>query len=45
MAPLLAEVRPDNSWLKADIQAWLTKHGIVYETSDTKAILLEKVGE
>nr|DAV48155.1 MAG TPA: Putative stress-responsive nuclear envelope protein [Caudoviricetes sp.] len=38
-------MRPDNSWLKADIQAWLTTHGIAYETSDTKAILLEKAGE
>jgi len=38
-------VKPDNSWLKADIQKWLDDHGKVYEITDTKAILLEKAGD
>ncbi|WP_420681777.1 hypothetical protein [Enterococcus innesii] len=45
MAPLIAEVKPDSSWLKFDIQKWLDERGIDYETTDTKAILLEKAGD
>lgn len=45
MVPLVAEVKPDNSWLKSDIQKWLDERGIAYETTDTKAILLEKAGD
>jgi len=45
VAPLIAEVKPDSSWLKSDIQKWLDERGITYETTDTKAILLKKVGD
>jgi len=38
-------VKPDNSWLKADIQKWLDERGIPYEATDTKAVLLEKAGD
>jgi hypothetical protein len=34
---------PDDSWLKADIQAWLTDKGISFTLSMTKAQLLELI--
>ena len=33
---------PDDSWLKADIQDWLTFNGIKWSASDTKSQLLER---
>jgi hypothetical protein len=33
-------VIPDDTWLKADIQAWLTNAGIAYPSDATKAELL-----
>lgn len=35
--------KPDESWLKADIQAWLDGQGIDYQSSATKADLLALV--
>lgn len=33
---------PDDSWLKADIQDWLTINGIEWPATDTKSQLLER---
>jgi len=35
--------KPDNSWLKADIQDWLKVRNISFTDSETKAQLLEKM--
>jgi len=37
-------LKPTDSWLKADIQAYLTANGIEWTTSMTKAQLLELCG-
>jgi hypothetical protein len=37
-------ITPTDSWLKADIQAYLTANGIEWTTSMTKAQLLELCG-
>jgi hypothetical protein len=37
-------IMPTDSWLKADIQAYLTANGIEWTTSMTKAQLLELCG-
>ena len=34
---------PDGTWLKADIQTWLTAHGIAYTTTMLKADLLSLI--
>jgi len=38
---VIVEPQPDESWLKAEIQAWLDEKGIEWTTSMTKAELLE----
>ena len=35
--------KPDESWLKADIQDWLKIRNISFTDSETKAQLLEKM--
>ena len=35
--------KPDNSWLKSDIQDWLKVRNVSFEDSDTKTTLLGKV--
>jgi hypothetical protein len=35
--------KPDNSWLKADIQDWLKVRNISFTDSETKTQLLEKM--
>jgi len=40
-----ADVVPDISWLKADIQVYMVNHSIDYSESDTKAALLTKIEE
>ena len=35
--------KPDNSWLKADIQDWLRVRNISFTDSETKTQLLEKM--
>jgi len=37
---VIVEPQPDESWLKAEIQAWLNEKGIEWTTSMTKAELL-----
>jgi len=36
---------PDSSWLKADIQDWLSLNGKEYANSETKTQLLEKIND
>ena len=38
---VILDPQPDESWLKAEIQAWLDQKGIEWTTSMTKAELLE----
>lgn len=39
------DIRPDESWNKASIQAWLDEHDIAWSQSMTKKQLLELVDE
>ena len=42
--PAVRAAMPDDTWLKADIQAWLTDAGISYPSDATKAELLALAG-
>jgi hypothetical protein len=42
--PVVRVTMPDDTWLKADIQAWLTDAGIEYPSDATKAELLALAG-
>ena len=37
--------KPDISWLKADIQAYMDTHSIAYSAGDSKSELLTKIEE
>ena len=41
----LSITTPDSSWLKADIQDWLSFHRKEYTNSETKTQLLEKIND